>query len=129
MPDILNDSIHSLVDQFTRAVRYRNNQLLLSPLMPELGNIIILLSSCHFSILKEYTIQKLNFRSYKSVEDQDNRETDFKMKYVMPFVNSVFHVCDKFQIYWDVPFDFYDRSDMSIQHRQHQMPSWLKLGA
>ncbi|KAG1138056.1 hypothetical protein G6F37_010799 [Rhizopus arrhizus] len=127
-PGILDDNIHSFVDQFVRAVRYKDGNLLLSPLKPELVNITILLLSCHFNILKEYRIQQLNFQSYRPVENQDNRETDYKMKYVVPFINSVFHVNDRFQIYWDVPFDFYDCSNMSIQRRQTSDAKFVEIG-
>ncbi|KAG0757481.1 hypothetical protein G6F57_010553 [Rhizopus arrhizus] len=127
-PGILDDNIHSFVDQFVRAVRYKDGNLLLSPLKPELVNITILLLSCHFNILKEYRIQQLNFQSYRPVENQDNRETDYKIKYVVPFINSVFHVNDRFQIYWDVPFDFYDCSNMSIQRRQTSDAKFVEIG-
>ncbi|KAI8641040.1 hypothetical protein BD408DRAFT_444619 [Parasitella parasitica] len=64
----------------------------------------------------------------KTVGEQVNRETDYKMKFVMPFVNSVSYVNDRFQIYWDVPFDFYDCSNMNIQHRQTSNAKFAEIG-
>ena len=87
-------------------MRYKHDNFLLSPLKPELVNITILLLPCHSNILKEYKIQQLNSHLYKPMEDKDNRETDYQIKFVVPFVSSVFHANDRFQIYWDVPFDF-----------------------
>ncbi|CAO3683164.1 unnamed protein product [Rhizopus stolonifer] len=74
MSDILDDNIQRLVDQFSRAVRYKNVSLLLRPLKPDLVNITILLLS------------------------------------------------------WDVPFNFYDCSNMSIQHRQTADAKFVEIG-
>ncbi|KAI7906290.1 uncharacterized protein BX663DRAFT_529107 [Cokeromyces recurvatus] len=125
--DALDDDIRSLADRFFREVQYKNDNFLLNPLKPEFDNITILLLSCHSNILKDYKLQQLNFHSYKPVEDQDNRENDYKIKYVVPFVNSVFHVNDRFQIYWDLPFDFYDCSNMSIQHCQTSDAKFVEI--
>ncbi|KAG2196295.1 hypothetical protein INT46_008379 [Mucor plumbeus] len=85
IPDTLDDDTRSLVDKFSRAVRYKHDNFLLSPLKPELVNITILLLPCHSNILKEYKIQQLNSHLYKPMEDKDNRETDYQIKFVVPF--------------------------------------------
>ncbi|KAG1445019.1 hypothetical protein G6F56_010063 [Rhizopus delemar] len=124
----LNDDIRGLVDQFSREMRYKNDNFLLNPSKPEFVNITIPLLLCRYNILKEYKLQQLNFHLYKPLENLINREADYKVKYVVPFIKSVFHVNVKFQIYWDMPFDFYDCSNMSIQHHQTSDAKFFEIG-
>ncbi|KAI9362409.1 hypothetical protein BD770DRAFT_408206 [Pilaira anomala] len=91
-------------------------------------NISILLSQCHSNILKEYRILQLKSNLYKAVEEQVNGETDFKIKYVTPFISSPFILHDKFQVYWDAQLDCYNCSDMSILRRQTPDAKFVEIG-
>lgn len=97
-------------------------------LNPELAKVLILLLSCHSNIFKENMIQQRNFRLHKPVEYRDNGETDYKMNYVTPFVESVFHLLDRFQIYRGLPFDCFNSSDVSILRGQISYAKFVEIG-
>ncbi|CAO3624547.1 unnamed protein product [Mucor hiemalis] len=100
--------------------------------------------SFHNNINEKLTIERLDFNSYQSMQTHSNRETDYKIEYVTPFINSVFNVDDRFQlhwyntshkqlkaeirVYWGCAVDFYSGSNMSTQHRRTSDAMFVQIG-
>lgn len=53
-----------------------------------------------FNNCKESDVCQYNYRCYEAPEQLKNMENDFKIKYVVPFVNAAFDVNDKLVVYW-----------------------------
>ncbi|KAI8643464.1 hypothetical protein BD408DRAFT_364973 [Parasitella parasitica] len=119
IPSPLDPSISCLVNEFTRAITYflRDLKLLMTLNTTKYMHTISLLTSCHNNIMKERKMQQLNPTIYQDPEAIPNRESDFKIKYVVPFINGVFKT-DKLSVNWDLPLKLYENSDMSLLRRE-----------
>jgi hypothetical protein len=53
--------------------------------------------------MKENELAKYNYVSYKSPEEQHYMENNYKIKFIVPFVNSAFHVNNQVNFDWDCP--------------------------
>ncbi|KAI7867049.1 hypothetical protein BDF14DRAFT_1727253 [Spinellus fusiger] len=118
LPDALDNDITSMINRFIRAIEYHTKDMLLLPTKIEHINIVSLLNTSFFNNCKENNVFQYNYRYYKAPEQLKNMENDFKIKYVVPFVNAAFDVNDKLVVYWDTPLNIYTNSNMKIQKRQ-----------
>ncbi|KAI9362368.1 hypothetical protein BD770DRAFT_467000 [Pilaira anomala] len=107
-----------MINKFTRAVEYHTKDMLLIPTKIEHINIISLLNTSFFNSCKESDVYQYNYQYYQAPEELKNMENNFKIKYVVPFVNAAFDVNDKLVAYWDTPLDLYRNSNMKIQRKK-----------
>ncbi|KAI8982360.1 hypothetical protein BDF20DRAFT_938360 [Mycotypha africana] len=118
LPDALDNDIINMINKFIRATEYRTKDMLLLPTKIEHINIVSLLNSSFFNNCKNDDLCRYSYRYHESPENLKNMENDFKIKFVVPFVNAAFDVNDKLVVYWDTPLDLYKNSNMKIQKRQ-----------
>ncbi|OBZ81352.1 hypothetical protein A0J61_10599 [Choanephora cucurbitarum] len=118
LPEALDDDVTNMINKFTRAIEYHTKSMLLSPTKIEHINIVSLLNTSFFNNCKESDVCQYNYQYYQAPEQLKNMENDFKIKYVVPFVNAAFDVNDKLVVYWDTPLNLYKNSNMKIQRRQ-----------
>ncbi|KAI7888966.1 uncharacterized protein EV154DRAFT_539090 [Mucor mucedo] len=99
LPDPLDNDVTNMINKFTRAIAYDTEDMLLFPTKIVVG---IFFNNCN----------------YQAPEQLKNMENDFKIKYVVPFINAAFDVDDKLVVYWDKPLNICSNSSMKLQRRQ-----------
>ncbi|KAI8063418.1 uncharacterized protein B0P05DRAFT_581120 [Gilbertella persicaria] len=118
LPDALDNDVINLINKFIRAIEYHTKDMLLLPTKIEHINIVSLLNTSFFNNCKENDVCQYSYQYYEAPEQLKNMENDYKIKYVVPFVNAAFDVHDKLTVYWDAPLNLYTNSNMKIQKRQ-----------